>query len=169
MPSSAAKAAADQTAMIPMLIDGGWVAPSRVYDVVDPDRSEVVWQAPNTTAAELEKAIASAAAAKKIMAAMPGYERAAILKRAGALPAERTGHIAEVMARETAKALRDANGEVARSHDTIDLSAEEAIRIEGAHVPLDGSPKGAGKIAILLRFPVGVVAGTDECLVVFNR
>ncbi|MBS0532834.1 MAG: aldehyde dehydrogenase family protein [Proteobacteria bacterium] len=168
MPSSAAKSASDQSPVIPMLINGEWVAPSRVYDVVDPYRGEVVWQAPNTTAAELEKAISSAVAAKKIIAAMPGYERAAILRRVGALLAERTAHIAEVMARETGKALRDANGEVARSQDTIDLSAEEAIRIEGAHVPLDGSQMGAGKIAMMLRFPVGVVAGITPFNAPFN-
>src|SRR6185503_17518239 len=45
---------------------------------------------------------------------------------------------------------------------------EEAIRIEGAHVPLDGSSKGGGKIAMMLRFPVGVVAGITPFNAPFN-
>jgi acyl-CoA reductase-like NAD-dependent aldehyde dehydrogenase len=151
-----------------MLIDGAWVEPERTYDVVDPYRKEPVWLAPNSTKAELEKAVAAAVAAKSTIAAMPGYERAALLRRVAALLRERTDAVAEVMARETGKAIRDARAEVARSQDTIDLSAEEAVRIEGAHVPLDGSAMGAGKIAMMLRFPVGVVAGITPFNAPFN-
>ena len=67
--------------------------------------------------------------------------------------------IAEIMARETGKAIKDAKAEIIRSQDTLSLSAEEAVRIEGEHVPLDASAMGAGKICFMLRFPVGVVAG----------
>lgn len=88
---------------------------------------------------------------------MPAYQRAAILRRAADLIVERADQIGEIMARETGKALADARGEVKRSTDTISLSGEEAIRIEGSHVPLDGSAMGHGKMAFLMRFPVGVV------------
>ena len=50
----------------------------------------------------------------------------------------------------------------------MQLSAEEAIRIEGEQVPLDGSAMGAGKMAFLLRFPVGVVAGITPFNAPFN-
>jgi acyl-CoA reductase-like NAD-dependent aldehyde dehydrogenase len=76
--------------------------------------------------------------------------------------------IAEIMARETGKAVKDARAEVVRSQDTVNLSAEEAIRIEGEHIPLDGSAMGAGKIAVMLRFPVGVVAGITPFNAPFN-
>ncbi len=156
------------TPVIPMLINGEWVAPTRRYDVFDPYRGTVVWQAPNSTMAELDRALAAAVAAKSVIAKMPAYERAALLRRVGVLLAERADAIAEVMARETGKALKDARAEVTRSRDTIDLSAEEAIRIEGQHVPLDGSAMGAGKIAMMLRFPVGVVAGITPFNAPFN-
>jgi acyl-CoA reductase-like NAD-dependent aldehyde dehydrogenase len=48
------------------------------------------------------------------------------------------------------------------------LSAEEAVRIEGEHVPLDASAMGAGKICFMLRFPVGVVAGITPFNAPFN-
>ena len=73
------------------------------------------------------------------------------------------------MSRETGKALGDAEGEVMRSQDTMKLSAEEAIRIEGEHIPLDGSAMGAGKMAFMMRFPVGVVgAGITPFNAPFN-
>jgi acyl-CoA reductase-like NAD-dependent aldehyde dehydrogenase len=71
--------------------------------------------------------------------------------------------IAETISRETGKALKDARAEVARSRETLMLSAEEAVRIEGEHVPLDATAMGAGKIAMLLRFP-GRGRGRDHAL-----
>ena len=81
------------------------------------------------------------------------------MRRAGTLLVQRADQIAEIMARETGKAIKDAKAEIVRSQDTLSLSAEEAVRIEGEHVPLDSSAMGAGKICFILRFPVGVVAG----------
>ena len=42
--------------------------------------------------------------------------------------------------------------------ETIELSAEEAKRISGEVLPLDGAPGGAGKLGFTLRVPCGVVA-----------
>jgi acyl-CoA reductase-like NAD-dependent aldehyde dehydrogenase len=146
-------------ARLQMLIGGSWRAGATETNIVDPFRGDVVARAPESLLGDLDDALTAAVAAKQVMAAMPGYERAALLRRAGVLLAERGEEIARVMVRETGKALKDARIEVMRSQNTISLSAEEAIRIEGEHVPLDGAPMGSGKIALMLRFPVGVVAG----------
>jgi len=153
---------------IPMLIGGAWRPASETSDVVDPYSGDVVAHMPLSTAADLDAALDAAVAAKPVMAAMPGYERAALLRRASVLLRERAHAIAEIMTRETGKAIKDARGEVVRSQDTIDLSAEEAIRIEGEHVPLDGSAMGAGKLAMMLRFPVGVVGAITPFNAPFN-
>jgi acyl-CoA reductase-like NAD-dependent aldehyde dehydrogenase len=151
-----------------MLIGGAWREGEDLRDIVDPYRGEVVARAPDTSLADLDAALAAAVAAKPVMAAMPGHERAALLRRVNGLLTERAEEIARVMARETGKAIKDARAEVVRSQDTVALAAEEAIRIEGEHVPLDGSPMGAGKIALMLRFPVGVVAGITPFNAPFN-
>lgn len=151
-------AAAAPTA-IPMLIGGEWRPASETYEVRDPYRSEVVAHAPRSTLVELDAALRAAVGAKAKAAATPAYERAALLRRAGKLLVERTDRIADIMARETGKAIKDAKAEIVRSQDTLSLSAEEAVRIEGEHIPLDASAMGAGKICFMLRFPVGVVAG----------
>ncbi len=153
---------------IPMLIGGEWVATAESDDVRDPYRGEVIARSPRSSLKDLDAALDAAVAAKAKAAAMPGYERAALLRRAGALLVERADRIAEIMARETGKAIKDARAEVVRSQDTVYLSAEEAVRIEGEHVPLDASAMGAGKIAFMLRFPVGVVAGITPFNAPFN-
>ena len=151
-------AAAAPTA-IPMLIGGEWRPASATYEVRDPYRGELVAHAPRSTLVELDAALRAAVGAKAKAAATPAYERAALLRRAGKLLVERTDRIADIMARETGKAIKDAKVEIVRSQDTLSLSAEEAVRIEGEHIPLDASAMGAGKICFMLRFPVGVVAG----------
>jgi acyl-CoA reductase-like NAD-dependent aldehyde dehydrogenase len=143
---------------ISMLINGEWQDASVSYDTHDPFRDEIVSHVPESDLSHLDTALGAAVAAKEIMAAMPGYQRADLLRRAADLLVERADLFAEAISREIGKAITDARAEVARSIETIRLSAEEAIRIEGEQIPLDGSAMGAGKFAFMLRFPVGVVA-----------
>ena len=153
---------------IPMLIGGEWRAAEEIYEVRDPYRGTVVSHAPLSSLADLDDALKAAVSAKAKAAATPAYERAALLRRAGKLLVERAEQAAEIMARETGKAIKDAKAEIVRSQDTLSLSAEEAVRIEGEHVPLDASAMGAGKICFMLRFPVGVVAGITPFNAPFN-
>jgi acyl-CoA reductase-like NAD-dependent aldehyde dehydrogenase len=139
---------------------GGQARDAEQYDAVhDPYRGDIVGYAPVSTDRDCDDALAAAAQAKDVMAAMPGFERAALLRRAAELLASRSEQIGPVMSRESGKALRDCITEVQRSADTLRLCAEESVRIAGEHVPMDASPIGAGKIAMVMRFPVGVVAG----------
>jgi len=154
--------------VIPMLVGGEWRPAAEHGEVRDPYRSDVVALAPRSSLSDLNAALAAAVDAKSRIAAMPGHERAALLRRVGALQLERADGIAEVMTRETGKAIKDARAEVVRSQDTMMLSAEEAVRIEGEHVPLDATAMGAGKICFMLRFPVGVVAGITPFNAPFN-
>tara|TARA_R110002020_G_scaffold113518_13_gene261115 strand:- start:5066 stop:6490 length:1425 start_codon:yes stop_codon:yes gene_type:complete len=139
------------------IIGGQTVDGGNRFESRDPYRGDLVATAPTGSAEDVAAAVRAARAAAPDVARMPAYERAAILKRAAALVVDRAAEIGEIMARETGKALVDAEGEVKRTTDTLGLSGEEAIRIEGSHVPLDGSAMGHGKMAFLMRFPVGVV------------
>jgi acyl-CoA reductase-like NAD-dependent aldehyde dehydrogenase len=166
--SQASVAKATAPTVIPMLVGGQWISAAETAEVRDPYRGDVVALAPRSSNADLDKALTAAVGAKTRMAAMPAYERAALLRRVNALLVERADRIADVMSRETGKAIKDARAEVVRSQDTMSLSAEEAVRIEGEHVPLDASAMGAGKICFMLRFPVGVVAGITPFNAPFN-
>jgi acyl-CoA reductase-like NAD-dependent aldehyde dehydrogenase len=141
-------------------IDGDWRPgeSESLHDVRDPYRGDVVGTMAASSERDLDDALDAAQRASVIMAAMPGYQRAELLHRIADSVTARAQHIGEILARESGKAISDALQEPLRAASTIRLSAEEAVRIEGEHVPMDGSPVGAGKIGMMLRFPVGVVA-----------
>ena len=150
------------------LAGGVWLDAGRRVEIRDPYRGEVVGTAPVSSAADLDAALDAAVQAREKAASMPGFERAALLRRIAALIERDVKSLAELMSRETGKAIKDAEGEIQRSMETFALAAEEAIRIEGRHVPLDGSAMGAGKMAFLMPFPVGVVAAITPFNAPFN-
>jgi acyl-CoA reductase-like NAD-dependent aldehyde dehydrogenase len=139
-------------------IGATWRDSEQMVEVRDPYRRDLVGYMPVSSERDCNDALDAARAARDVMAKMPGYERCALLRRAADNVAARAPEIGRVMARETGKALRDCVVEVERAADILRLSGEEAIRIQGEHIPMDISAIGAGKIAMLLRFPVGVVA-----------
>jgi acyl-CoA reductase-like NAD-dependent aldehyde dehydrogenase len=151
-----------------VLAGGIWREPEHTAEIRDPFRGEIVGTAPVSSRADLDAALGAAVDARAKAAAMPGYERAALLRRAAALIERQIKGLAELLTRETGKAIKDSEAEIRRSIETFALAAEEAIRIEGRHVPLDGSAMGAGKMAFLMRFPVGVVAAITPFNAPFN-
>lgn len=158
----------DHAPVLTHLIGGGPVEGADFFDSNDPYRGEVVCRVPTAGKAVVADAVAAAVDAASEAASTPAYERARMLHRASELIVERADEIGEIMARETGKAIKDARAEVRRSTDTMRLSGEEAIRIEGAHVPLDGSAMGSGKLAFLVPFPVGVVGAITPFNAPFN-
>jgi len=150
------------------LIGGDWRSSEKLREIRDPYRGDVVGTMAMSSSADLNDALNAAVAARDVAAAMPGYERAALLKTISQLIERDVKSLARLMARETGKAIKDAEGEIRRSLETFALAGEEAIRIEGRHIPLDGSAMGAGKMAFLMRFPVGVVAAITPFNAPFN-
>lgn len=84
---------------VPMLIDGEFVSSStsQFIDVTNPANNEVIAQTPCATDAEMEKAIASAAAAFEIWKEIPVSERARVMMRYQALLKEHHDEIAEIL------------------------------------------------------------------------
>lgn len=141
-----------------MFIGGQWRDHSDFAEIKSPYSGAPVGKCAISTPSDLEDALASAREGAETMAALPGYERANYLEAvAGNIVAHRE-ELAQILSLESGKAISDARGEIDRAADTFKLSAGEAVRIEGRHVPLDSSAMGAGKMAFLLRVPVGVVA-----------
>src|SRR5690606_25468107 len=85
------------------------------------------------------------------------YERGAVLDRAATLLEGRAADFVATMQAEAGFTAADALGEVRRCIETLRLSAEEARRLSGEVVPLEGAPGQAGRIAFTLRVPLGVV------------
>ncbi len=95
------------------------------------------------------------------LSSMASHARARALGRvAGAVEEDAEG-FARLLVAEVGKTIREARVEVARSVETLRLSAEEATRITGEFLPLDGSARAAraGAVeAVVRRAPVGVCA-----------
>jgi acyl-CoA reductase-like NAD-dependent aldehyde dehydrogenase len=149
-------------------IGGQWRTSENIREIRDPYRGDVVGTMAVSSKSDLDDALDAAVVARDAAASLAGYQRAALLKNISHLIERDVAALAELMARETGKAIKDAEAEIRRSLETFALAGEEAIRIEGRHIPLDGSAMGAGKMAFLMRFPVGVVAAITPFNAPFN-
>src|SRR3546814_16033600 len=77
--------------------------------------------------------------------------------RAAALVVERQADFVRTMQAEAGFTEADAGGEVRRCIQTLRLSGEEARRLAGDVIPLEGAPQQEGRLAFTLRVPLGVV------------
>ena len=91
------------------------------------------------------------------MGKLSGYDRWKILRKAADIIANRTEEIGRVISSEEGKILAEGRGEASRAVETLMGSAEEAKRIHGETVPLDGDPGGGKRLGFTLRVPCGVV------------
>ncbi|MFP5116204.1 aldehyde dehydrogenase family protein [Bacillaceae bacterium C204] len=104
-----------------------------------------------------KEAIRAAQEAFQVISKMPAFERSAILEKVVELLKERADLAAEVIARESAKPITFAKGEVSRTIETYKFAAEEAKRIHGETIPFDAAPGGVGRIGYTVRKPIGVI------------
>ncbi len=141
-----------------MYLSGNWVDRDAKMPVRNPfDQSELD-TVPRATAADVDAAVTSAARGAEVMGKMPAYDRYMILRRTADLMAERAEDLAQTITKEEGKVLVEGRGEVQRAIQTITLSSEEAKRLHGETVPLDGAPGITSQFGFTIRVPVGVVA-----------
>ena len=141
-----------------MYVGGKWIDKSDKIDVLNPYDGSVVDTVPRGDTSDVTAAVASAERGAAVMAALSGYERYKILHRAAELMEERIDDLGRTITLEEGKVIAEGRGEAERATETITLSAEEAKRLGGEVVPLDGASNGAGKFGFTLRVPCGVVA-----------
>ena len=142
-----------------MHIGGQWVDKSEKIEVLHPFDGSVIDTIPRGDAADVELALATAVRGAKVMAKMTGYERYEILRRAADLMVERTEDLARTITLEEGKIIAEGRIEASRAVEIIALSAEEAKRLGGEVIPLDGAPGVSGKFGFTVRVPCGVIVG----------
>jgi len=140
-----------------MYIGGRWIDKPQKIDVHNPYDGSVIDTVPRGNLDDVEVALESATRGAKVMAAIPGYERYLILKKAADLLAERVEEFGRMITLEEGKVIAEGRFEASRAVQTIMLSAEEAKRIHGETVPFDGAPGGHTRFGFTLRVPCGVV------------
>jgi acyl-CoA reductase-like NAD-dependent aldehyde dehydrogenase len=139
------------------LVNGNWVAGAgAAIPVLDKYRLRAFTQV-NAASAQQVKAAVDAAHAAYRRGAPVAYERGAMLERASALVQQRASEFVRAMVQEAGFTPQDAMGEVRRCGETLRLCAEEARRLAGQVVPMEGAPQQNGRMAFTLRVPLGVV------------
>lgn len=137
------------------LIDGRRLRGDRTFPVHDRFLRVPVAEVEASTREQVDAAVAVARAAFP-RAPVP-YERARILARAVAALERRRQECVDLMVAEVGFTPIDATGELERALDTLQLCAEEAKRISGDMIPLDGNAGQHHRLGFTLRTPVGVV------------
>ena len=148
-------------------ISGKWIENKEYKNIYSPFNGDLVSRVSLAKEKEITKAVTSAKIVLK-KGSFPGHIRRDWLKKAAEITVKRSEDIAYAISEETGKVITDTRAEVLRSCETLSLSADEAIRITGEHIPMDGSPLGAGKLAMLLRYPIGLVAAIIPFNAPFN-
>jgi len=140
------------------LVAGNWVAGAgAAFPVLDKYRLRVLASIGAAAEAQVQAAVDAADAVFRA-GPLNAYERGAILERAAALLQERSQEFVRIMVHEAGFTMQDAAGEVLRCAETLRLSGEEARRMVGEVIPVEGAPQQAGRVAFTIRVPLGVVA-----------
>lgn len=142
-----------------ILIGGEWRAGSESFEVRDPYEGGVIAEVSSASPGECEEAIALAAEAAAEMRRLPRFRIAKGLRKISEGIENRKREFAESIAREAAKPISVARGEVERGIATFAWAAGEAERFTGEVVPMDTQPGGKGKTGWTKRIPVGVIYG----------
>lgn len=119
------------------LVDGQWLSGAGTLSVTSPYDGGVVGRVALATREQVEQALSAAWRDRYAVANLSARLRAELLLRVR----ERTFRDAETLAQlicaEAGKPIAFARGEVARTQETLLLSAEEARRMAGEYLPLD--------------------------------
>ena len=142
-----------------MLLGGNWVDRAEKIEVLNPFDGSVVDTVPQSSLADVDEALAAAERGARVMRDLTGYQRYEILMKVADLMRERADDLARTITLEEGKILAEAQIEATRAREIIVLSAEEAKRLSGEVIPLDGAPGVNGKLGFTLRVPCGVVVG----------
>jgi glyceraldehyde-3-phosphate dehydrogenase (NADP+) len=138
-------------------LGGKWLTEGERFDVLAPHDGSVVGSSFRASAAHAEAAITAAERAFTVTRKLPGFERQRILREISGQIHERREEFAHLMALEAGKPIKTARAEVDRGIFTFSVAAEEATRIGGEWLPMDWVPSGAGRGAIVRRFPLGPI------------
>jgi len=151
-------------------INGEWSWPDGAIEIVSAnpaDTRETVCVAPDTPAAEVDRAVAAARDAYPSWRRTPPPERAKIITRAGHIMAERKQQLGELVTRECGKPLPEGLGDVQEAIDMAHLAAGEGRRMYGKTAPSElpnklcmsfREPKGVCGLITPWNFPIAIPA-----------
>ena len=140
------------------LVNGEWKSSEKEITIYSPINQEELGTVPAMSQAEVDEAMQAARAALPAWRALAPVERAAYLHKTAAILERDKEKIGTILAKEVAKGIKAAIGEVVRTADLIRYAAEEGLRITGQAMEGGGFEAASkNKLAVVRREPVGVV------------
>ncbi|EIA01524.1 NADP-dependent glyceraldehyde-3-phosphate dehydrogenase [Streptococcus pneumoniae GA05578] len=140
------------------LVNGKWKSSEQEITIYSPINQEELGTVPAMTQTEADEAMQTARAALPAWRALSAIERAAYLHKTAAILERDKEKIGTILAKEVAKGIKAAIGEVVRTADLIRYAAEEGLRITGQAMEGGGFEAASkNKLAVVRREPVGIV------------
>ncbi len=134
-----------------------WVRTEKTDTLRLPYDGSPIATVPQGDAALVTRAAKAARKAADVLENWSNYERAELLDRIALLVRRDHAAFASVISQETGKPISEARIEVDRSLQTLLASSIVARGLHGEVVPIDGASIGAGRMAMTIRQPLGVI------------
>ena len=140
------------------LVNGEWKSSEKEITIYSQIKQEELGTVPAMSQAEVDEAMKTARAALPAWRALAPVERASYLHKTAAILERDKEEIGTILAKEVAKGIKAAIGEVVRTADLIRYAAEEGLRITGQAMEGGGFEAASkNKLAVVRREPVGIV------------
>ena len=146
------------------LVGGEWRSSDEKVYIANPFNGSAVGVVLMAHEKDVDEAIQHSVDAFSIMRTLSGYERSKILSKIAHAIEKRRTEFAELITNESGKPIRFSEAEVDRAIFTFSIASEEATRINGEVIPLDGMSTVKNRKGIVTRFPLGPVV----CISPFN-
>ena len=140
-----------------LYIGGRYVAATggATFETLNPATGEVLATVQSASRADVDKAVAAAAAGQKVWAAMTAMQRSRILRKAVDILRERNDELALLETLDTGKALSETQTvDIVTGADVLEYYAGLVPALEGEQIPLRET-----SFVYTRREPLGVVAG----------
>ncbi|WP_288435874.1 betaine-aldehyde dehydrogenase, partial [uncultured Pseudomonas sp.] len=140
-----------------LYIGGRYVAATggATFETLNPATGEVLAVVQSASRADVDQAVAAAAAGQKVWAAMTAMQRSRILRKAVDILRERNDELALLETLDTGKALSETQAvDIVTGADVLEYYAGLVPALEGEQIPLRET-----SFVYTRREPLGVVAG----------
>lgn len=132
-------------------VTGPWIP------ISSPNDGKKLTEIQLATKADIELLLKKTKIAQATMARLRPFERSNILRAVAEKIRAQKDHLAMVISMEGGKPLKDSTQEVSRAAATLELCAEETLRLEGEVIPMERTSSGVGHMAFTMREPIGAV------------
>lgn len=145
--------------VIPIILNGMKVETDTLLDVVNPWTLETIAQCCLSTEKHVQEALEIGNEASVEMRKLKNYQKADILHKTADGLRELKDEFAMLICQEGGKPIVEARAEAARAESTFRIAAELGRNWGGEWLPTDVSHLGGKRIALVKRFPLGLVTG----------